>query len=76
MNLLTLSEHISAGLSKMHSTCPEEHFGRNFFFFEKNQNFIYFFGLRAKNFRTFSKNFSSGLSKLHSTTPYEQFDFF
>ena len=59
-------EKHSAGLSKKYSTCPEEHFGKNIFFFE----------FLAKMFWTGSEKILAGLSKLHSTCPVEHFGYF
>ena len=49
-----------AGLSKLHSTLPEEHFGRNFF---KKELKINYFSL------TLSWEFSAGMSRLHCLYP-------
>ena len=62
----SLSKKLSAGLSKLLSTCPEDNLG-------KIIN-LSFFGLSAKTSRTFSKNFSAGLSKTHSMFLEDHFE--
>ena len=42
-NFRTLNEKFSAGLLKLHSTCPEKHFKKYYIFFERNYSFIIFF---------------------------------
>ena len=57
-----LAEIFTAGLWKLHSMCPEEHFEEMCFLVKKKMKFVNIFGLWAKSFRTFGETFSTGLS--------------
>ena len=49
-----LSKKFSAGLSKLHSTCPEKHLGDKVFL--KKVIKLYFFGFSAKTIRRDCQN--------------------
>ena len=73
-NLRTLSRKVSAvvekfaaGLPKLHSTCPQEQFERNFL--PEIIRFSYFFLTLSKKIWRFVKYFSMGLSSLYSLRP-------
>ena len=52
----SFGKKLSAGLSIVHSTIPEEHCGREYLFW-KSFRFFVFFWLWVKKFRSFSKKF-------------------
>ena len=71
INFRFFVETYFTGSSKMHSLCPEKHFGKNIFFSE-NLFFYQFWTLRG-NYSALSQTFSAGMWQLQSTCPLEQF---
>ena len=60
-----------AGLPKLHSTCPEEHFS---IFFKSFTFSDFFFDFERSTFWTSNDYFLTELSKLFSTCPEEHFE--
>ena len=71
-NFPTSGEKIPAGLLKLHSTCPKEHFTEKYIFWRN----LLFQSFSSKLFVKFRQKPSTGLSKLHSTSPGEHFKVF
>ena len=66
----TFGKKISAVLSKLHSTCPNERFVE---LFSEINKIFHRYQYLSKKHSDLLQNYSAGSSKLHSTSPEERF---